>query len=69
MRTATICTPHEPSTRAASGAPRRLDAQRNLCTLAFSGPADARVLRVSAWDAAGTRLWQEMFPATRLRTP
>lgn len=49
--------------------PGTLVTQRNFCTLAFSGPAGARLLRVSAWDAAGTRLWQAEFPAARLRTP
>lgn len=43
--------------------------QRNFCTLEFSGPADARLLRVAAWDTAGTHLWQREFPAARLRTP
>lgn len=49
--------------------PGTLVKQRNFCTLEFSGPAGARLLRVAAWDAAGTRLWQEEFPAARLRTP
>ncbi|MCK0508608.1 hypothetical protein [Aromatoleum anaerobium] len=43
--------------------------QRNFCTLEFSGPAGARLLRVAALNAAGTRLWQEEFAAARLRTP
>ncbi len=43
--------------------------QRNFCTLQFSGPAGARVLRVAAWDTAGTRQWEAEFPATRLQTP
>ncbi|SIR09205.1 alkaline phosphatase D [Aromatoleum tolulyticum] len=49
--------------------PGTLVTQRNFCTLEFSGPAGARLLRVAAWNAAGTRLWQEEFPAARLRTP
>jgi alkaline phosphatase D len=49
--------------------PGTLVTQRNFCTLAFSGPAGARVLRVTAWDAAGTRLWEAGFPAARLSTP
>lgn len=49
--------------------PGTLVTQRNFCTLQFSGPAGARVLRVAVWDAAGTRLWEAEFPATRLRTP
>ena len=32
-------------------------------------PAGARVLRIAAWDVAGTRLWESEFPAARLRTP
>lgn len=49
--------------------PGTLITQRNFCTLQFSGPADARVLRVATWDAAGTRLWEAEFPAAKLRTP
>lgn len=49
--------------------PGALVTQRNFCTLQFSGPAGARLLRVAAWDAAGTRLWEAEFPAARLRTP
>lgn len=49
--------------------PGTLVTQRNFCTLQFSGPAGARVLRVAAWDAAGTRLWEAEFPAAQLRTP
>ncbi|KON81693.1 alkaline phosphatase family protein [Azoarcus sp. PA01] len=49
--------------------PGTLVTQRNFCTLEFSGPAGARLLRVAAWNAAGTRLWQEEFAAARLRTP
>lgn len=49
--------------------PGTLVTQRNFCTLEFSGPAGARVLRVAAWDATGTRLWQRELPAARLRTP
>lgn len=49
--------------------PGTLVTQRNFCTLEFSGPAGARLLRVAAWDVAGTRLWQAEFPAARLRTP
>lgn len=49
--------------------PGTLVTQRNYCTLQFSGPAGARVLRVAAWDGAGTRLWEAGFPAARLRTP
>ncbi|MCK2089377.1 alkaline phosphatase D family protein [Thauera aromatica] len=49
--------------------PGTLVTQRNFCTLQFSGPAGARLLRVAAWDAAGTRLWEAEFPAARLRTP
>ncbi|MFP5402132.1 MAG: alkaline phosphatase D family protein [Gammaproteobacteria bacterium] len=49
--------------------PGTLVTQRNFCTLQSTGPAGARVLRVAAWDAAGTRLWQSEFPAARLRTP
>ncbi|AVR88029.1 alkaline phosphatase D family protein [Thauera aromatica] len=48
--------------------PGTLVTQRNFCTLQFSGPAGARVLRVAAWDAAGTHLWEAEFPAARLRT-
>lgn len=49
--------------------PGTLVTQRNFCTLQFSGPTGARVLRVAAWDTAGTRLWEAAFPAARLRTP
>lgn len=49
--------------------PGTLITQRNFCTLQFSGPAGARVLRIAAWDVAGTRLWESEFPAARLRTP
>lgn len=49
--------------------PGTLVTQRNFCTLQFSGPAGARVLRIAAWDVAGTRLWEYEFPAARLRTP
>ena len=49
--------------------PGTLVTQRNFCTLAFSGPAGARALNVTAWDAAGKPLWQEAFPAAQLRTP
>ena len=49
--------------------PGTLVTQRNFCTLQFSGPAGARVLRIAAWDVAGTRLWESEFPAARLRTP
>lgn len=49
--------------------PGTLITQRNFCTLAFSGPAGARALNVTAWDAAGKPLWQEAFPAAQLRTP
>ncbi|HJV26935.1 MAG TPA: alkaline phosphatase D family protein [Aromatoleum sp.] len=49
--------------------PGTLVTQRNFCTLEFSGPAGARLMRVAAWNAAGTRLWQAEFPAARLRTP
>ena len=49
--------------------PGTLVTQRNFCTLQFSGPAGARVLRVAAWNAAGTRLWETEFPAARRGTP
>ncbi len=49
--------------------PGTLVTQRNFCTLEFSGPASARLLRVAVWNASGTRLWQQEFPAARLRTP
>lgn len=49
--------------------PGTLVTQRNFCTLEFAGPAGARLLRVAAWNTAGARLWQEEFPAARLRTP
>ncbi|HEY5720604.1 MAG TPA: alkaline phosphatase D family protein [Gammaproteobacteria bacterium] len=49
--------------------PGTLVTERNFCTLEFSGPAGARLLRVAAWNAAGTRLWQREFPAAALRTP
>lgn len=49
--------------------PGTLITQRNYCTLQFSGPAGARVLRVAAWDATATRLWEAEFPAAGLRTP
>lgn len=49
--------------------PGTLVTQRNFCTLEFSGPASARLLRVAVWNAAGTRLWQQDFAAARLRTP
>ncbi|NMG46081.1 phosphodiesterase [Aromatoleum toluvorans] len=49
--------------------PGTLVTQRNFCTLEFSGPAGARLMRVAAWNATGTRLWQAEFPAARLRTP
>ncbi len=49
--------------------PGTLVTQRNFCTLEFSGPAGARLLRVAAWNAAGTRLWEKEIPAARLRTP
>jgi len=49
--------------------PGTLVTQHNFCTLEFSGPAGARLMRVAAWNATGTRLWQAEFPAARLRTP
>jgi alkaline phosphatase D len=49
--------------------PGTLVTQRNFCTLDISGPAEQRLLAVSAWDSAGTRLWRETFPAAALRNP
>lgn len=49
--------------------PGTLVTERNFCTLDISGPADQRVLTVSAWNAAGTRLWRERIPARALRSP
>lgn len=58
-----------PRPRPVREVPGTLITQRNFCTLQFSGPTGARVLRVAAWDVAGTRLWEAAFPAAKLRTP
>jgi len=49
--------------------PGTLVTERNFCTLEISGPADERVLSISVWNAAGTRLWRERIPAAALQSP
>lgn len=47
--------------------PGTLVTERNFCILEVSGPKEQRVLTVSAWNGAGTRLWREAFPASALQ--
>ncbi len=49
--------------------PGTLVTERNFCTLAFSGPPEARTLTVASWNTGGERLWSETFPAANLRGP
>jgi alkaline phosphatase D len=52
-----------------SEVPGTLVTERNFCTLAFSGPPEARTLTVASWSTGGERLWSETFPAASLRSP
>lgn len=43
--------------------------ERNYCRIEFSGPPQARAMRISAWSANGRKLWQREYAAEALHSP